>query len=121
MERGIQRRATAQQSGVPNAAGVRASHCSASVAYGSLRAAMRRTERGTSHEFRRFKRRMIPCAKYWGRSGRIPDVGSVASLIGSAARPPEILVVPCRGNGLVVLVDRSHLDTAIAVPSHGFR
>jgi hypothetical protein len=29
---------------------------------------MRRTERGTSHEFRRFKRRMIPCAKNWGRS-----------------------------------------------------
>src|ERR1041384_6027732 len=68
VERGVQRRTATQQPGVPNAAGVRASHCSASVAYGSLRAAMRRTERGTSHEFRRFKRRMIPCAKNWGRS-----------------------------------------------------
>src|ERR1051326_8761163 len=68
VERGVQRRTATQQPGVPNAAGVRASHCGAQEAVGDRSAAMRRTERGTSHEFRRFKRRMIPCAKNWGRS-----------------------------------------------------
>jgi len=38
------------------------------VAYGSLRAVIRGKERGRSHEFRRFRCRMIPCAKKWGRS-----------------------------------------------------
>src|SRR5439155_7032734 len=68
VERGVQRRAAAQQSGILDAAGVRTTHCSSAVAYGSLRAAMPRTERDRSHEFRRFWCRMILCAELVGRS-----------------------------------------------------
>src|SRR5215475_10157335 len=69
VEGGVQRRAAAQQFGICGTGGVCAAHCRSPVACGSLRAAMRRTERSRSHEFRSFECRMIPCAELGGRSG----------------------------------------------------
>ncbi len=68
VEGGVQRRSATQQLGACAAAGVRAANCSAPVACGSLRAAIRGTKRGRSHEFRSFERRMIPCAGPGGSS-----------------------------------------------------
>src|SRR5690349_22030724 len=68
VEEEIQRGAAAQQFGEFAAAGVCATHCGSPVAYGSLRAAMRRTKRGRSHVFREVERRMILCAKPGGWS-----------------------------------------------------
>jgi len=53
--------------------------CGSPVAYGSLRAASRGTEKGKSHKFRRFWHRMIPCAELGtGRRAvvcRVPNTG----------------------------------------------
>src|SRR5229473_5049818 len=68
LEEGVQRGAAAQQFGLFGAARVCAASCGAPVAYGSLRAATRRTRRGKSHEFRRFWCRMITCAELGGSS-----------------------------------------------------
>src|SRR5690349_13680158 len=70
VEEEIQRGAAAQQFGEFAAAGVCATHCGSPVAYGSLRAAMRRTKRGRSHVFRGVERRMILCANPGGWSLR---------------------------------------------------
>jgi len=51
----------------------------APVAYGSLRAATRRTGKGKSHEFRKFWCRMILCAEL----GAIHDVGGGGHLTGT--------------------------------------
>jgi hypothetical protein len=68
MERGVQRRAAAQQFGIFGAARICATNCRSPVAYGSLRAATRRMGKDKSHEFRRSWCRMIPCAELGGRS-----------------------------------------------------
>jgi hypothetical protein len=54
--------------GFPGAARVCATNCRSPVAYGSLRAAIRRTERSRSHEFRKCWCRMISRAEPGGRS-----------------------------------------------------
>src|SRR5579885_272940 len=68
VEEEVQRRAAAQQFRECAASGVCATHCSAPSAYGGLRAAMRGTKRGRSHEFRRSWCCMIPCAELGGSS-----------------------------------------------------
>src|SRR5579884_3105560 len=70
VEEEVQRRAAAQQFRECAASGVCATHCSAPSAYGGLRAAMRGTKRGRSHEFRRSWCCMIPCAELGGSSLR---------------------------------------------------
>jgi hypothetical protein len=64
----------AQQFGIPGAARVCAASCGAALAYGSLRAATRRTERGRGHEFRKFWCRMISCAELGGSSWAVTKV-----------------------------------------------
>src|SRR5579864_5725325 len=66
--KGVQRRATPQQSGIRNTERVRAPNDGSPVAYGSLRAAIRTKRRSTDYELRRLKRRMIACADSGGRS-----------------------------------------------------
>jgi len=65
-----------RQPGIFDATGVCATSCGAQGAVGDRSAATRRTERGRSHEFRRFWCRMIPCADLGAahRDGSIPLV-----------------------------------------------
>jgi len=60
-----------------------------SLGAGHLRAAMRRTERGRSHEFRRAWCRMIPCAEPGGRSLTGPERPSDASTAALSAGKKE--------------------------------
>ncbi len=66
LEKGVQRRAAAQQFGVFGAAGVRAPSCGSAVADGSLRATTRSPGGFTSYAVRWFGCRMIPCAELGG-------------------------------------------------------
>ena len=61
-----------RQPGIFEAAGIRAASCgpTSTAAADSLNAATRRTESGSSREFRRFWCRMIPCAAPGGSSSK---------------------------------------------------